>query len=281
MRRILRVAAVAILLVAWSGAGRASIQVGEAAPAFTKSRLGGGSTSLSDYPGKVVVLFLLGYDCPFCLNDAPSLESDVAQAYAQSHPGQVQAIGVDLWNGTTTQLSGFRDATGVTFPLLLNGAVATGGNLATLYGTYDNYVVINKQGIVRYHAANRWPHGNRYHLNEIRGTIDSLVGATVGVEPAPVPEPGRWRLSIAPNPLRSTGALTLSLPRPVELARIHVLDIGGRRVATLHEGALPAGERRLAWDGRGEDGVPLPAGVYLVSAELEDVRLRQRVVKLR
>lgn len=44
------------------GAARAQIQPGSVAPAFTKNVLGGGSASLSQYSGKVVVLFLLGYD---------------------------------------------------------------------------------------------------------------------------------------------------------------------------------------------------------------------------
>ncbi len=39
----------------------AQISPGALGPDFTKTPLGGGSVSLSQYPGKVVVLFLLGY----------------------------------------------------------------------------------------------------------------------------------------------------------------------------------------------------------------------------
>lgn len=39
----------------------AQIQPGALGPDFTKTPLGGGSVSLSQYTGKVVVLFLLGY----------------------------------------------------------------------------------------------------------------------------------------------------------------------------------------------------------------------------
>lgn len=52
--------AVAMWLIVATTAG-AQIQVGETAPNFTKNRLGGGSVSLSDYSGQVVVLFLLGH----------------------------------------------------------------------------------------------------------------------------------------------------------------------------------------------------------------------------
>lgn len=59
MKRTLFGAVVALALVA--GAAQAAIQVGQTGPNFTKPKLTGGSASLSDYSGKVVVLFLFGY----------------------------------------------------------------------------------------------------------------------------------------------------------------------------------------------------------------------------
>ena len=214
------------------------------------------------------------------MNDGPSFEADIWQAYGQSHPGQVQALGVDLWNGSAGALQNFRDVTGATYPLLLNGTSSVGGNVGSLYGTYDNYIVMNKQGIVRYHAANIWPFGNRYHLNEILGTIDSLVTATVGVEP--VASPARSiRLGVSPNPSRVAATVDLALPKSVASARVSVLDLGGRRVATLHEGPLASGAARFRWDGNGLDGTPLPAGVYLVVASLDGLSLSKRIVRVR
>ena len=270
--------ALTLLLLAGTLAGPAgaNILVGDTAPNFTKPRLGGGNTSLSDYSDRVVVLFLLGYDCPFCLNDAPSLETNVRQRYDTLYPGQVQVLGVDLWNGTSAQVTAFRDQTGATFPLLLNGSLATGGNLATLYGPYDNYLVLNRQGIVRYHAANVWPHGNRYHLGEIQGAIDSLVSATVGVGDSPVPATAR--LAVTPNPFREATRIELSLAAPVEHARVTLHDVTGRRVATLHQGPLAAGTARLEWRSAADE--PLAAGVYFVAAELDGRRLQRRVVRL-
>lgn len=271
--------AITLLLLAGTLAGpaRANILVGDTAPNFTKARLGGGNTSLSDYPNQVVVLFLLGYDCPFCLTDAPSLEANVRQRYDTLYPGQVQVLGVDLWNGTSSQVTAFRDQTGATFPLLLNGSLATGGNLATLYGPYDNYLVLNRQGIVRYHAANVWPHGNRYHLGEIQGAIDSLVTATVGVGD-PMNAGPTTRFVVTPNPFREAARIELSLPAAVENARVTLHDVTGRRVATLHQGPLAAGTARLEWRAAAEE--PLAAGVYFVAAELDGRRLQRRVVRL-
>src|SRR5678815_4685516 len=77
------------------------------------------------------------------MNDGPSFESEIKEYYEQTHPGEVQCIGADVLNGTTAQLSSFRDIIGATFPLLLNAATASGGNIQNLYGGRDDYVVIS------------------------------------------------------------------------------------------------------------------------------------------
>jgi hypothetical protein len=208
------------------------------------------------------------------------VQSDIAAYYESSHPGQVRVLGADLYNGTPANLGSFRTQTGATFPLLLLGATATGGNLSTLYGTFDNYVVINKQGIVRYHAAQIWPHGNRYHLDEIRGCVDSLVTATVDVPPTP--GSAAARLTAAPNP--SSGPMRIELATggaDTGEARVDVVDLAGRIVATLAPSARTPGRAEFLWDGRTRSGAPARAGVYLLRAEAGGVRLTRRVVRTR
>ncbi len=184
-------------------------------------------------------------------------------------------LGADGWNGTVGQLQGFKDATGVTFPLLLNASMASGGNLYSLYGTYDNYIVINKQGVVRYHAALTWPLGNRYHKEQIRGTVDSLVTSPVDVEETP----GRRSLELraSPNPFRGTIAVELATPG-ASRARVEVFDTSGRRVATLWDGPAAAGVRQLTWNASGRSGSTVSAGVYLVRADVDGRKLSTRIV---
>jgi hypothetical protein len=193
------------------------------------------------------------------------VQSDIWVHYNATKPGEVQVLGVDLWNGTAGQLNSFRSTTGATYPLLLNGASSTGGNVETLYGTYDNYVVLNKQGVVRYHAALNWPHGNRYHLNEIRACVDTLVSALVDVPGTPA---AGVAFGASPNPARGPGVFRVALPEPVADAEIVVHDLAGRLVATPWRGPLGAGRHELAWDARGASGAPLPAGLYLARARL-------------
>lgn len=207
------------------------------------------------------------------------MQRDIAQYYETTYPGRVQVVGVDEYNGTASQLRSFKNQTGATFPLLLLGASATGGNFSTLYGTFDNYAVVNKQGIVRYHASLTWPHGNRYHLNEIRGCVDSLVSQPAGVDSG-VP-PSAFRLASAPNPARGGTTVELAIPAGAgAAARVTVHDLRGRHVATLWSGAVTAGVNRFAWSGTDASGAPVAPGVYLVRAEVGAVRLLHCLVVL-
>jgi hypothetical protein len=165
-------------------------------------------------------------------------------------------------------------------PLMLNGSLGTGNeNLYTPYGDRDSYAVINKQGIVRYNAWLLWPYGNRYHVNELRGCIDSLVSATTDVPESPVPS--AYRLDAAPNPFRGSTSIELSNPHATVDASLVVRDISGRQVARLWSGPAPTGVTRVTWDGHSESGAPLPPGIYLLDSNVGGIRLSRRVAVLR
>ncbi|HYE96644.1 MAG TPA: T9SS type A sorting domain-containing protein [Rubricoccaceae bacterium] len=71
--------------------------------------------------------------------------------------------------------------------------------------------------------------------------------------------PGRFALSPArPNPFTVSTRLTLTIERN-EAVQVAVFDALGRRVALLHDGALPAGTHAVVF----EAGT-LPGGLYVV-----------------
>jgi hypothetical protein len=83
----------------------------------------------------------------------------------------------------------------------------------------------------------------------------------------------------APSPFRpGAGPLTVrfGLSRAGR-ATVTVMDIAGRRVARVFDGPLEAGVRAIAWNGRGDDGAILPAGVYLVHLETDEGGRTRRV----
>lgn len=86
-------------------------------------------------------------------------------------------------------------------------------------------------------------------------------------------------LSAVPEPLRGRTELGFDLPRAgrVELV-MH--DAAGRRVRTLLRGSLAPGPQRVAWDGRDDQGAPLPGGVYFARVTLDGRSVGSRTVRL-
>jgi trimeric autotransporter adhesin len=87
------------------------------------------------------------------------------------------------------------------------------------------------------------------------------VPQSTGVDDAALPSP--LRVAALPNPFNPQTSLGFSLAQAQTVSLvIHALD--GHRVATLLAGAaLPAGDHRVTWNGRADDGRALPSAIYL------------------
>jgi len=86
--------------------------------------------------------------------------------------------------------------------------------------------------------------------------------------------------SARPNPSRGSSEIQLTLATSAHV-RAEVLDVTGRRIATLASRDFPAGVHQLTWDGwnaRGERAAP---GVYLIRVQLPGTEKIQRIVRLR
>lgn len=69
-----------------------------------------------------------------------------------------------------------------------------------------------------------------------------------------------------PNPFNPSTSVRLYVPRDGEL-RLEVFDIQGRRVRTLHAGAIAEGWHTMTWDGRDETGRTQASGLYFMRAQ--------------
>jgi flagellar basal-body rod modification protein FlgD len=59
----------------------------------------------------------------------------------------------------------------------------------------------------------------------------------------------------------------IALPADVENLTLTISDSAGQTVRQIELGAQPAGQAPFAWDGLDEDGEPMPAGEYRVTAQ--------------
>jgi flagellar hook assembly protein FlgD len=86
------------------------------------------------------------------------------------------------------------------------------------------------------------------------------------------------RLRVSPNPALAHARVHFETD-PASLARtVEVLDLTGRRVATL---PLAAGARSVEWQGRTLDGRAAPAGIYFARVEDETHAANARFVLAR
>lgn len=88
------------------------------------------------------------------------------------------------------------------------------------------------------------------------------------------------RPSIArPNPFGSILRIETLLQAPGEI-KTAIYDIAGRRRRTIRRESPSAGWLSYQWDGRGDEGALLPAGVYLLRIEADKRVDNLRVVKI-
>ncbi|MBP6875056.1 MAG: T9SS type A sorting domain-containing protein [Candidatus Eisenbacteria bacterium] len=71
------------------------------------------------------------------------------------------------------------------------------------------------------------------------------------------------QLLVQPNPALAGGQISFRIASAAQVD-LAVFDAAGRRVADLSSDRFAAGAHAIAWDGKGRDGVPLAAGVYMV-----------------
>jgi hypothetical protein len=101
---------------------------------------------------------------------------------------------------------------------------------------------------------------------------------------APAAGPAFGIRALGPSPFGAGGGTALVVRCAVpaaSTARLEVFDLTGRRVASLLEGVLPAGEHALAWNGRDAGGGFARPGIYLVRFTAGGQVTSRRVVLVR
>lgn len=145
--------------------------VGQPAPAFTLTTVGGKTVRLSDYRGKTLVVNVWGSWCPPCRLETPDL---IAEAHGDSGRS-VAFLGIDTTEPASV-VRAFSAAKGVPYPQV---ATSGTGAFATAYDirNYPTTFVIGPDGVLRArHADNLLP----------RAQLHAYIVAAQHAESAPL-----------------------------------------------------------------------------------------------
>ena len=124
-----------------------------------------------------------------------------------------------------------------------------------------------------------------YHVTTLDHAGNESEAASVLNSAVDSPVISRAPLSFAvhaprPNPFRNQTTVDFDLPQAQDVG-LSIYDVTGRRIRTLARGTHAAGSHRISWDGRGDDGQRVSAGVYFARLQAEDATVKRRLVLLR
>ncbi len=95
----------------------------------------------------------------------------------------------------------------------------------------------------------------------------------------PIPD-AHFLAQNVPNPFNPITTIRFGLPEKGR-ARVEVYDVAGRLVRLLAEGARPAGEHEVVWDGRDGQGHSVSSGVYFYRMEAGEYRADRKMLLLK
>jgi len=85
----------------------------------------------------------------------------------------------------------------------------------------------------------------------------------------------------APNPFNPSTLIRYDVPSDGARVILRVYDVQGRPVHTLFDGMQSAGEKTLAWDGRDDNGILVPSGVYFYRMETDGFSETRKMLLIR
>jgi hypothetical protein len=109
-----------------------------------------------------------------------------------------------------------------------------------------------------YYARIRMVDNAQLWTGPVYVTYDPAANTAVG------DRPGSLRLAVGPNPMYHRVTAVFSLATDVTDGDLTIYDATGRRVASLLNGPLSAGDHRVEWTGLDDQGQRVNAGLFFL-----------------
>jgi hypothetical protein len=158
---------------------------------------------------------------------------------------QFQAIALEVWDGSISQVRSFQQQSTLSFPICLNASSTAG-----LYSIAHDYIVIvDQDGKIQY---------SRYGFDQaqIQNTIDGLLIPNKITKQEDL-LPSQFKLHPNyPNPFNPETIISFDLPG-ISQVKFSIFDLSGKVVLQENKGRYPAGHHSFRFLAE-----RMPSGIY-------------------
>jgi hypothetical protein len=125
-------------------------------------------------------------------------------------------------------------------------------------GVWYNYLSGASLNVTDVNMMINLPPGEFRIYTDVPLPVPDLSVVITGVDPEVSPQ---VNMEVFPNPLQDQTTFRLDLVQPGQV-ELFIVDMMGRRVKTLWNGAMEFGAHEISWNAQDEAGTPLPSGGY-------------------
>lgn len=243
--------------------GLSAQNVGQIAPDFTLKDLSNADYTLSEKRGNVILVFLVGHSCSFCLASAPSVQSEIIESFSGNQ--KFQAVVIDVWDGGTSSVQGFKNRTGMTAKFLQKGS-SVGSSWST---TYDRLVVIDAEGKIAYKGNSAARTNVGAAKSAVQTALDNALTTSATIFDA---SEGLKLGQNYPNPMQDETKISFQLDAPAGV-RFTIYDITGKVAAIPINNFYQSGEHELVVQRN-----DFKSGIYFYQINAGGVVLTKRMV---
>ncbi|UCH63154.1 MAG: S8 family serine peptidase [Fidelibacterota bacterium] len=118
------------------------------------------------------------------------------------------------------------------------------------------------------------------------GRIDALaayelaISASEEVGTTSQNVPGFFTTHNHPNPFNEMTTIKYFMPTPTEVV-MKIYDIRGEQIRTIDQGLVKTGLKVIRWDGKDDQGQPMPSGIYFYQIRAGELRQTQKMILLK
>lgn len=235
---------------------------GDSAPDFTLKDLNETDYQLSANQGKVILVFLVGYNCSLCIASAPTVKSEIVDIYKNN--SNFQALVIDTWNGSKSAVLGFKNTTNIDAKYLQKGQ-SVANNWST---TYDRLVVIDAAGKIAFKGTR----AARSDVDAAKSAVQNSLNNIVTSANDFTLNDGFALGQNYPNPASGNTTIDFVISRPSDV-KLSFFDISGKWIKDLGRGYYQSGKHSI-----GFNTAELKSGIYFYRLETEEKTATKRMV---